>query len=128
MPDFTARVTTPSGFTDFVDDEVPSRLSPVQGYPHRYARVPVATTDVQVAATVAGVEAPADAALGGRLFTWWWVQTPFPKPTIQHLAGKSSEIDLVGWPNGDAGAVGLWVLGVARPDGGTVLLSFNVEV
>lgn len=128
MPDFTARIVAST--VAFVDDVSPPRLNPAVGHPHRFIQVPIAAASLQARATVAGVEAPADAALGGRLFTWWWVQTPgYPtaRPPIQHLAGKTSEIDLVGWPNGDALAAGLWVLGVSRPDGGGVLLTFNVE-
>src|SRR5690606_39257715 len=112
------------------DDAVPSRMNPALGHPHRYVPISLATSGVQARATVAGVEAPDDSALGGRLFTWWWVQTPAyptPRPSIQHLAGKTSEVDLVGWPGDSSLALGLWVLGVRRDGGGALLVPFNVE-
>ena len=136
MPDFTARITTAVGgslVTDFSDTQVPSRLNPLPGKPHRHVRVPINQGGIKAFATVGGVDAPADSALDGRLFHWWWVQVPgYPVPPFQHLAGKTSEVDFPGWPNftgsdDAASALGVWVLGVRRLQGGAMLLPFTVE-
>lgn len=137
MPDFTARITTSAGaslVTDFSDTQVPSRLNPLPGKPHRHVRVPINQGGIKAFTTVNGIDAPPADVLDGRPFHWWWVQVPgYPVPPFQYLAGKTSEVDFLGWPNfadadDAASALGVWVLGVRRLQGGAVFLPFTVEV
>jgi hypothetical protein len=136
MPDFTARVTTPSSTLEFADTfNVPARLNPVAGHPHRYVQVVDSLTSVVAKATVGVVEGELDANLGGRLFQWWWVQWPnYPAmppgrslPTITTGAGQSSVATLAAFPSAEASFLGLWLLMCWREGGGGVMLPFNVE-
>lgn len=137
MPDFTARITTPSATLAFTDSASPSRLNPAPGHPPRHVLVDTSDATLVAKATVGGVEGPTDFALGGRPFQWWWVQYPGwpgppPKslPAITHPVGYSSIAEL-GPPSpfADVGGVwvGHWILMCWREGGGGVMLPFNVE-
>ena len=100
------------------DAGAPSRLNPIPGYGHKMF-VGVVGTEIELTATVAGVAGPLDAALGGRLFTRWFVETPcvhgFTSP-----AGQSSVIRFTPWVPGH------YCVGIGRVNGGTVLVHFDV--
>jgi len=123
MPDFDVRFD--SGTTSPVWDD--ARLSFRALHPHRYRRVvkPTGgTVDVVVKGVVAGVVAPLDGALGGRLFTCTCVQFggAFP-PGVILGAGQTSLITL----RFSASSFGHNEFTVRRPDGGTITLSVEVE-
>lgn len=133
MADFTARWTTPGSTVTFTDEVgSPTRLNPRSGKPHRRYELVVSLSGALVAkATVSGSEGPLDATLGGRLFSWHWVQWPgYPTkpaglPTISTPAGQSSvaSADVSGWPT----ASGLWILCCRRADGGAVMLPLTTR-
>lgn len=126
MPDFTARIF--SGATNVVwsDPATASAPSRLNTYPHRqpkYAKVAQGGT-VVIKATVGGVEGPADAALGGRLFTSWWPEWsgPYP-PAIVHTAGSSSIVTVTF----ASAHLGHFLLLLVRDDGGKVGIHLDVE-
>ncbi len=131
MPDFTADLgpgLTPAIWTDPATGAAASRLNDLPGKPRRYWKIipPVlpGTVVVELEATVNGVEAPLDGALGGRLFIVSWVKWsgPSPPPLVQ-VPGQSS----VANATLDAAHVGFFQVLFWRPAGGAVLVSFNVE-
>lgn len=135
MPDFTAQITTPADNLPFADVfNTPARLNPIPGVDPRYVKVGAAASSIQAKATVGGTLAPMDAALGGRLFQWWWVQWPgYPAapvdgyPPIVLSAGQSSIATVNNFPNNVVSWRGLWILECWREGGGGMLLPFNVE-
>jgi hypothetical protein len=108
----------PPGTLGGTDPGAPSRINPIDGYPHT-KRVGVVGTEIELTASVGGVAGPMDAALGGRLFTRWFVETPcvhgFTSP-----AGQSSVVRFTPW------VAGHYCVGVGRVNGGTVLVHFDV--
>src|SRR5678815_5938595 len=94
MPTFSVRIFSGASVVPWTDPEdggVPSRLNYDPLHPHRYLSVAPSTT-VDVRATVAGVEAPLDAALGGLLFQWSWAEfSGNAPPAIVNPAGQSSK-------------------------------------
>lgn len=110
----------------WTDTNVPSRLNPVTGLPHRYLTVQDTVT-IEFNTIVGGVQAPADAALGGRLFTWAWVDffnrgLASPPPIVSPVGfGFSSKatVDLTGHPRGH------YVIQALRPTGGSILFPFE---
>ena len=130
MPDFSLRITsagtTSEVWVDTATVTAPSRLNPLVQYPHRYWRVPTATAQLILKATVAGFEGPADAALGGRLFTWSWVEQP-------STAWSAPIPPTVGWTsittfpaNHFLGHEGHYTLLCSRTGGGAVGIPFEV--
>lgn len=127
MQDFTIAPTAGLTLQQWQDPErppttlgpgAPSRLNPIDGYPHtKY--VGVVGTQIELTASVGGVAGPLDAALGGRLFTPWFVERPcvhgFASP-----AGQSSVVRFTPW------VAGHYCIGVGRTNGGHVLLHFDV--
>lgn len=124
-----ARVTYPP----WVDPSLgadPSRIAPRGHVLHRYARIGVESDDVlsvEFNAVVGGVQAPADAALGGRLFGWvfslWPAGAPIPEITSP-VAAKTSRASFVcrgAYP-------GHYVIRAKRPSGGSVSFPFDVEL
>jgi hypothetical protein len=104
----------------------PDRLSAPK-YPHRYARVGHGglPTSVTVSAVVGGVAAPLDAALGGRLFTWWWEDKGAgAPPSVAPPAGHTSTVSPLFTPDN----LGTWVLACYRDGGGCVRVPFSVEL
>jgi len=135
MPDFTARITTAGDVKVFVDTtaakpycrggDAPSRLNARPGLPHRYLRFYPGDT-IAFAATVGGVEGPLDAALGGRLFAITWAEWTGTYPlSITSPAGQSS-VGSVVIPTG-SGWWGHHAVCFRRPEGGSVVVSFEVE-
>jgi hypothetical protein len=131
MSDFSARITAGVAsaiWTDPATGSAPTRLNPIASLPHRRAVVDEgAYGALTVKATVGGVEGPADAALGGRLFTWSWVEFPaaVPPPPFVPTAGSSS---ILTFAAAFVGLVGHWVLCCARDGGGAQLIPFDVSV
>lgn len=124
MPDFSVQVSIGAGVAAWSDTHLPPRTNPLPGKPHLYLRVPLSTPIVRVSCTVGGVFEPMDAALGGRLFLWWWAETPFPPVPIATLAGQSSVVQF--------GAIlgaqpGHHLLVAWRPSGGSVGIPIIVE-
>ncbi len=92
MPDFSAAFTagaTLVAWTDPPDSARPSRLNPIIGHGHQ-RRVGLVGAQVTITATVGGVVAPLDAALGGRLFAGMFAEVPSLAPVITSPAGQSS--------------------------------------
>lgn len=99
----------------------PSRLNPHVGRPH-LRWMGVAGVAVTVTATVSSVAAPLDAALGGRLFTAWLVESPAPGPLpISHPAGQSSAQTFT------PSTAGHYTFAIERSAGGKVYLHLDVE-
>ena len=137
MPDFEARLVgagvtlvawadPPAPVPYASPGPAPSRLNVHGAYPPTYYRVAPGSM-VEVRAIVGGVEAPLDAALGGRLFTAWWAQwSDFP-PTIVQPAGQSSVARFA--LNATVGRhLGFFHLGLGRTGGGALFVPFCVEV
>lgn len=116
MADFTLRAVsgvTVAPWTDPAQESPPkpSRVNPRIGFPHRRLMGTVGV-QIEVHAIVGGVDAPLDAALGGRLFVGWFVQCPVPPAAPTSLPGHSSiQRFTPAFP-------GHYVLGVRRTDGG----------
>ena len=124
-------VAQPSSiWTDPALDEDPTRLNPRGHVQHRHMKLRISATgsmDVLMRAIVAGVTAPADGALGGRLFGWsvgiWPAGAPIPMITSPD-GGKTSQarFTLQGrFP-------GHYVIVAARPNGGHIGYPLDVEV
>ncbi len=103
------------------------RLRPQTGFPHRYLKVvlPDETNHrIQVAATVDGIVQP-DSNLGGDLFTYDWTEFPGPPfivPLLDPEPGWSAIADF------DLSQEGHYTLTVSRPNGGGIILHFDVEI
>lgn len=92
MPDFGATFTagvTGTTWEDPASGGKPTRINPRPGLPHR-RRVGSVGVQLTVTAVVAGVSAPLDAALGGRLFTGTLAETPGALPPVTSPGGQSS--------------------------------------
>ena len=101
MPDFSAELTAGAAGEIWIDPPVPegpstgaggapSRLNPDVNYPHTYRAVQLGSS-VMIQASVNGVPAPLDVALGGRLFTTHFAEVPvWPAPAIALTPGQSS--------------------------------------
>lgn len=134
MPDFEAAIILGTGvaLATWADPAVagkPSRLNPNPTHPPKYVKVtPGAAggglTTVIARATVGGVVAPVDGALGGRLFQWCWVESSGPWPLmITPTAGKTSEATI----HVPTTHLGHFALLCARDTGGAVVLHFDQE-
>jgi hypothetical protein len=123
---------TYAAWIDPPQGEDPTRLNPRAHVAHRYARLQVeamTTGTLELNAIVNGVQAPADAALGGRLFDWSIGEGPVgaPWPVITSpIAGKTSRAQI------DLAAIraypGHWLVAIARPGSGGVVVAFDVEL
>lgn len=131
MADFSVNVVRAPPSTDVVtwtDPAVasaPSRLNP-DGVNHLYWRVHT-TTVLELRAVVDGVEAPADAALGGRLINWAWVEHPLhgvgsPPAITTPVGGKTSVAQVTPLDRGH------YTIQAWRADGGSVLVPFEAEL
>ncbi len=117
-------------WTDPAMNDDPTRLNPRGHVQHRHMKLLVAAAgslSVRLRAVVGGVAAPADGALGGRLFGWsvgiWPAGAPIPMITSP-FGGKTSQASftLLGlYP-------GHYVFVAARPDGGHIGYPLDVEV
>ena len=127
MPNFSLSFTRPGlpALTPQVwaDLSVPPRINPLPGCLHRYWSVPVGCTLLRFSCTVGGVFEPLDAALGGHLFLWSWVECPLPLYTLVPVVGQSSVATVT-----SPGLVSGRYLALAwRDHGGSVALPFIVE-
>lgn len=136
MPDFRVRVL---GFdSDFaiakwVDPPIagdPTRLNTLAHVDHRYMRTrvaPTSNTTLELRAIVAGVEAPADGALGGRLFEWVHSLRPLlaPVPMIVFPIGGKTSVAQV---RINGAYPGHYRILATRPGSGVVAIPFDVEI
>lgn len=92
MPDFSARFTSNATLVvwrDLPTESKPSRINPLPQYPHRYYLAEVGE-EIEITATVDGVDGPLDTALDGRTFLGWLAEHPVPKPAVTSPPGQSS--------------------------------------
>ncbi len=124
MANFSARITIGGAPADWVDapGALPSRLNATSGLPHSYIRVPQGRLIVVACTPDGGAEGAPDSALGGNLFTCYWVESPYlGGPALVQAAGTSSIIQSTIVTSGH------YLLGIFRPSGGARLLHFNCE-
>ena len=108
--------TTVSTWLDPPTISKPTRLNAFSEHPHRRAIATVGV-EVEVTATVAGVEGEVDANLGGRLFSFFFAELPsLLVPSITSPAGQSSVQRFTPI------AAGHHTLKLKRPEGGAILL------
>jgi hypothetical protein len=123
MADFDLRVSAGVEVRRWVDpvgpDGQPSRIRPHLGHDQLYFLGRVAQP-IRFLMTVAGVEMPPDSALGGRLFTAY-LPEGFGPPIFTFTAGLTSSII---WTPANPGH---HVVGVRRPQGGAILVPFDIE-
>lgn len=122
MADFSARFTGGPTLTIWRDPPLetkPSRINPLPQYPHRYHRADV-NFEIEITATVDGVEGPLDSALDGRLFLGWLAEYPEPKPMVTSPPGQSSIRRFT--PT----AVGHYTYVLRRKSGGGIILHVDV--
>ncbi len=132
MPDFTARITAGATLTLWNDPDrppatqspddpgAPSRLNPLPDAPHRRFRGQVGV-EIEVSATIGGVEGPLDAALGGRLFRAWLLDQAGIALGPSNPAGQSSVQRFTPL------AAGAYTLGIERDQGGAIFVPVDVE-
>jgi len=119
MPDFEVTVAgaTVEQWLDPAIAGAPSRLNPLPGRPS--ARL-IGTVGVAISLTavVAGVSAPLDSALGGRLFVCSSVESPLPYPVAFTIptSGKSSVQEFT------PSMAGHYLVCMRRPTGGAWFL------
>jgi hypothetical protein len=127
MSDFQARIASGTDLIPWEDPptpDAPTRLNPTVQHTHKIRRHwhNVSMT-VEAGIGVPPAWAPADGALGGRLFAWSWVATPQAGyvPGIPATPGFTS---VVTFPALHL-LVGHYELLCSRPDGGAVGISFE---
>lgn len=122
MPDFDVRVASGVELRRWSDpvgpNGEPSRVRPHPGHDQLYWLGKVARP-VVIRCSVAGVEGPLDAALGGRLFAAYLAEG-FGPPLFTGAAGQSS---VISWTPTSAGH---HLVGIRRPDGGAYLIPFDI--
>lgn len=137
MPNFTARIIEgnagivpwddPAAATGYcVGGNAPSRINPRPEQRHSYWKkiAPGSPTTMVFGATVPGLgDRPLDAALGGNLFTWSWVEHAGLAFAITPTALKSSEASFVL----EVGTFGHYVILCTRANGGAVAIPFTIE-
>lgn len=92
MADFEVHVASGATLTPWLDPGTgsqPSRVRPHPGLPQLYWQARVGLL-VELRAKVAGVEAPLDAALAGRLFAACMVESPWGSVSLVSPVGRSS--------------------------------------
>lgn len=111
--------TTVEPWNDPASGGIPSRQNAFPDHPH-LRHVAETGSPVEVTATVGGVAAPMDAALGGRLFSFYVVEWPLegtsPPPATTGAAAQSS-VQTFTPP-----AAGHYTLKMKRPEGGSIYL------
>lgn len=124
MPDFDLQITAGAAatgtWTDPVDGDLQSRVNFKENAPQRYF-VGTVGTEIEISAIVDGTTGPADGALGGRLFTTWFVECPSPPRVLTHDASESSVQRFT--PDQE----GHYTVGFERPDGGIMHVHIDVE-
>jgi len=124
MPDFMVRPTIGVVVAEWVDhfDKLASRIAPSVAAPMRRWRV-VAGNLVETRATAdGGSEAALDAALDGRLFSAWWVESPIDGGAAIHALPARSSVQRF-----TVSRVGHYTLAIRRDGGGKVLLHFDCD-
>ena len=123
MAEFTVQVAsgvTVERWTDPASSTgKPSRVAPHPGKPQLYYRAKQSDTIV-LKAVLGGVVAPADATLSGRLFAPFLTEG-FGPPLFASPVGYSS---IIAWNPVNPGH---HVVGIRRPQGGAVLVHFDIE-
>jgi hypothetical protein len=122
VPDFSATFTagaTLVAWTDPPDALRPSRLNPIVGHGHR-RRLGAVGVGVTITATVGGVSAPLDSALGARLLTGMLAEAPGAPPAITTPAGQSSVQSFT------PAVVGHYTFVLRRDGGGGLILHLDV--
>lgn len=136
MADFDVELVNGDGdaipssiWTDPAIIEDPTRISPRGHVQHRYSRVVIAsgfTGELFFQTIVGGVRAPADAALGGRLFSWafgiWPAGAPIPM-IVSPYSGKTSRAAVTFYGTHP----GHFVIVAGRPDGGHIGYPIDIE-
>ncbi|MHB9005064.1 MAG: hypothetical protein ACYC6C_13590 [Coriobacteriia bacterium] len=133
--DFVLAVTAGASVSTWQDPANPgvaaSRLHSRAGHPE-LRHVGTVGTQIEITATVAGVAAPMDAALGGRLFQAWrienpaWPGTGFYSPITPYVFGFTSPAGQSSVQRFTPRVEGHYTVGVRRQDGGSMLLHFDV--
>ena len=114
MQDFSVSV---SGAT--LEEWTDSRINSIVGNPQRHY-VGTVGAQIEIRATVGGVDGPLDSTLGGRLFECWRAEGPAVFP-ITYDSGRTSVQRFVPC------AVGHYTLGMGRDTGGSVIVHIDVE-
>ena len=133
MADFTLEFvagTSPLIWTDPAPLVIgkPSRLNPVTGTNH-ILEVKDTGSDVELGARVGGVLQPLDAALGGRLFLWSWLDLPQGVPlSIIPVAGQTSKLVIPSGLFTGPTQGGHYTILCTRDDGGAVAISWETPV
>lgn len=124
MADFRVVFSSGADVVSWLDPELGNRPSRLNARTeHGHSRHVAALGDtVFISAIVAGVVAPLDAALGGRLFTAFFAEAPvFPAPLLQHPGGQSSAQHFT------VDALGHYTLRLVREGGGSIFLHVDVD-
>lgn len=103
----------------------PTRLNPDPDHhpSFRIIEAAVSPETFEVRATVNGVEAPLDSALGGNLFSAAWLEwSGISPPPIVHAVGQTSLMTIA-----VTGAhAGHFCMSLVRTNGGGILIPFDV--
>ncbi len=128
MADFELIVVSGATLVNWTDPTVagkPSRINAFADVPHSTYSLPVATP-LDIGALVGGVSQPLDAALGGRLFLWSWLDVPVVGPPgIPAIAGQTSKTLFPA--DHFLGREGHYTILLSRDDGGAQMISWEVE-
>jgi hypothetical protein len=128
--DFEVAVTSGASIATWQDPPDPgvaaSRLHSRAGVPElRY--VGTVGTPIVITASVGGVSAPMDAALGGRLFQCWRIENPaWPPGTQPYVFGFTCPAGQTSVQTFLPEVEGHYTVGIRRKDGGSVILHFDV--
>jgi hypothetical protein len=137
MSDFQMTVAGAGVSLDTWLDTAPSRINPLPEHPHRLVRVGPVTGAPRFSITLDGVGLePLDAALGGKLFIWSWVEQ-FSRDVIGDMPipvvpGQTSVVQFVAGdfhfpgPGGTALGRGHYLLMAWRAGSGAVAIPFLV--
>lgn len=124
MPDFSARFTAGVSLETWDDPATvspvrPSRINPA---PQRSARYWLGTvgTEIEVMATVNGIEGEHDYNLGARTFISWFAECPSPRPPIRNPLDNSGTCRFT--PR----VPGHYTLVLRRKQGGGIFLHVDV--
>jgi len=124
MPNFDVSLISGASPEAWNDERIQPRGTAQHLYWRVTAPTPPALATVVLRCVVGGVTGPLDGALGGDLFAVsrvaWSGSFPF---AIGQTVGKSSEVTLRFAYN----MLGHQEIAIRRPDGGAIVLSFEVE-